>query len=173
MFRRIAIPLVVLCVAGYGTACNEPTSGGGPFEPQLAETIGSQLVECPTGTTRTTSALIGPLGGTLEVDGHRMTVPAGALLLPTEVTLTVPASQYVEVDIRAGGEEHFVFEAPVEVSISYARCSRSNIERTSLSAWYIDSETKALLEDMGGVDDKTARTVTFTTGHLSGYAIAD
>jgi hypothetical protein len=38
--------------------------------------------------------------------------------------------------------------------------------------WHIDPLTKTFLEDMGGVDDKVARTVTFSTDHFSGYAIA-
>jgi hypothetical protein len=33
--------------------------------------------------------------------------------------------------------------------------------------------TKELLEDMGGTDDKVAHRITFTTGHLSGYAVAN
>ena len=37
-----------------------------------------------------------------------------------------------------------------------------------LLAW----QTKALLEPMGGVDDPVRRRITFQTGHLSGYAIA-
>jgi hypothetical protein len=39
--------------------------------------------------------------------------------------------------------------------------------------WYIDSDTKAMLEPMGGVDNKLLKTITFTTGHLSGYAVAN
>jgi hypothetical protein len=100
-------------------------------------------------------------------------VPAGAVLVPTLIQVTTPASRYMEVDISVPGVEHFVFELPVTVTIDYGRCSRSDLDKAQLTAWYIDSETKALLEAMGGVDDKVARTVTFTTPHLSGYALAN
>ena len=34
-------------------------------------------------------------------------------------------------------------------------------------------DTKELLELMPSIDNKLTRTVTFTTGHLSGYALAN
>jgi hypothetical protein len=39
--------------------------------------------------------------------------------------------------------------------------------------WYIDPATGTLLENMLGVDNKLTRTITFSTGHLSGYAVAN
>ena len=89
------------------------------------------------------------------------------------MTVTVPASKYMEVEISVAGSEHFTFELPVVVTLSYDRCTRSAADLLPMTAWYIDSETKDLLAPMGGMDDKVARTVTFTTGHLSGYAIAN
>jgi hypothetical protein len=109
----------------------------------------------------------------VSLGGHSIQIPGGALLDPTPITLTEPASRYVEIGVQAGDAEHFLFELPVVVTISYDRCSRSNIDRTPLQVWYIDPITHELLENMGGVDDKLARTVTFLTSHLSGYAIAE
>jgi hypothetical protein len=135
--------------------------------------IGATLVECPESTSSTASTLLGPLGGVLSAGGATVIVPQGALLEPVNVTLTVPASQYVEIDVSVSGVDHFLFELPVTVVISYARCNRSNLDRGSLTAWYIDRASKTLLAPMGGVDNKLLRTVTFTTGHLSGYALAN
>lgn len=132
-----------------------------------------KLIECPSSESATASGLITTLGGTVSVAGAKILIPAGALLSDANVTVTVPASKYVEVDISVEGSEHFVFELPVIVTISYARCSRNNIDLSLLSAWYIDSETKALLEKMPSIDNKLLRTVTFTTDHLSGYAVAN
>lgn len=144
-----------------------------PLEPSLATTTGATLVECPVGETRAVSGTIGLLGGTLELDGHSITLPYGAVLMPTPITMTVPAGNYVEVDIHAAGEESFQFQEPVTIAISYERCTRSNIDKESLTVWHIDEETKELLEHMGGEDDKVARRVTFTSGHLSGFVIAN
>jgi hypothetical protein len=79
----------------------------------------------------------------------------------------------MEVDISVEGAAHFTFQLPVTVTVSYARCDPSAIEGSTLTVWYIDSVTKALLAPMGGIDNAIARTVTFTTGHLSGYAVAN
>ena len=154
-------------------ACGE--AGEGPLAPDgpALAASGSKLLECPVSQTRSTSATVDLLGGTVSLDGHSITLPAGAVLLPTEITLTVPASNYMEIEIRANDLESFQFEAPVDVVLSYARCTRANIDNDVLSAWHIDTVTKALLENMGGVDDKSGRAVTFQSGHLSGFAIAN
>lgn len=131
------------------------------------------LIQCPTNETVYSTAIVGPLGGLVDVGGTSIQIPAGALLSPATVTVTIPQSQFMEIDISVQGVEHFVFELPVTVTLSYARCARGNIDLTPLNVWYIDSDTKALLELMGGVDDKLLRAVTFTTDHLSGYAVAN
>lgn len=168
MKRCAASLLAGIFVAGCADGPATPLE----FQPQHAVSTGAVLVECPSDVARSTTGTIGPLGGALELDGTRITIPALALLLPTEFRLTLPASKYMEVEVRAGGAEHFSFEVPVSIAIDYSRCSRSNIDKEPLRAWHIDTQTKALLEDMGGVDDKTARTVTFQTDHLSGFSIA-
>jgi hypothetical protein len=148
---------------------NIRTSG----DSRAVNTLGNDLIECPTQESSSSTAVVTPLGGLVSIGGTSVSIPAGALLSDATVTVTLPASQYMEVDISVEGVDHFIFELPVTVTVSYARCSRSNIDHDPLTAWYIDSETKAMLEAMGGVDDKLTRTVTFTTGHLSGYALAD
>lgn len=165
--RRLSLGMA--CgLAALSAACDEPTGA----EARKA-TANPKLVSCPTSQTQSATATISPLlGGTVSVGGSSVTLPVGAVALPTVITVTIPASNYMEVEVRAGGLEHLVFQLPVRIAIDYSRCDRSNIDRAPLSAWYIDRETKALLEDMRGTDDKGARTVTFTTGHLSSYAIA-
>lgn len=169
--RRV---FIAATVALFGlAACDRREGAENPAAPAQASTYGATLIECPTDVARSVTSTIGPLGGSVELDGTRITLPTGAVLLPTPITLTIPASNYMEVDIRADGAEHFQFEAPVTVAVSYARCTRSNINRNPLTVWYIDGATKTLLENMNGTDDKAARTVTFITDHLSGYGIAE
>jgi len=140
---------------------------------QAQAVAGTNLIECPASTASQSAAVVTPLGGVVLSGGTSISIPAGAVLVPTTIIVTVPASQYMEVDISVPGIEHFLFELPVTVTVSYARCQRADINRTPLTAWHIDTSTKALLEAMGGVDDKLARSVTFTTPHLSGYALAN
>ena len=159
------------------SACMERVSGitGSQVDAEVRQKPALQnasLLECPVNEASTTSAIVGPLGGLVSVAGTSISIPAGALLSPVEVTVTVPASNYMEVDISVSGTEHFLFEQPVVVTLSYARCTR-NTSFTPLSAWYIDTETHDLLENMGGIDNKLLKTMTFVTPHLSGYAVAN
>lgn len=79
----------------------------------------------------------------------------------------------MEIDVSAVGFQTFLFQQPVTITIDYSRCGRSDIDQKTLHVFHIDPITKQLLEDMGGVDDKVSQHITFTTGHLSGYAVAD
>lgn len=162
--------VVSLAAIGCDGADNAPLAP----DAALLAASGSTLIECPVSETRSVTKELLP-GETIELDGHSMTVPIGAILVPTTFTLTVPKSNYMEIEIHAEGAEHFVFldEAQASITISYQRCTRSDIDKSALTAWYIDSATKALLEHMGGTDDKVARTVTFDSDHLSGFAIAN
>ena len=152
-------------------SCGEEHATG-VVDPKTSSSSSPTLVECPTTETRTTQAIIGPLGGTVSLGGTSIRIPLGAVTVSTLITVTVPASRFVEVDVRANDLTAFLFRTPVSVTIDYSRCNRSDIDQAPLTVWYIDSATKELLENMGGRDDKARRRITFETGHLSGYAIA-
>jgi hypothetical protein len=170
---KILLPAVVLTAALAACAPDSDTSRlTAPDAPSLSATYGATLVECPASETLTATASVGPTGGEVRVGAHRMVVPPLAVVGPAKTfTLTVPASNYMEVQIRAGNQQHFQFNRPVSVTLDYSRCTRSNIEKGDLRVLYVDPVTKQILQDMGGVDDKDARTVTIDTDHLSGYAI--
>lgn len=168
--RFVIATIMALSVA----ACSDPRPVVAPEPVSVAPQFASGSVapiECPVHTTQSASATIGPLGGTLAVGGTVVMIPAGALLVPETFTLTIPASNYMEVDVTAGSAQHFEFLSPISVSIDYSRCTRTNIDKAPLSVWFWDGVT--LLENMKGTDDKATRTMTFGTSHLSGYVIAD
>ena len=175
---RTRFHLVLLLSLGVvGAACSVERAAG-PRSTDPSSLLGlfdqrPSLLTCPSGPGQSASALIGPLGGVLAVGGTRVVIPANAVLSPTTFTLTVPESKYVEIDVRTDASEHYVFSQPVLVTLDYSRCGRSDLLRAPLSAWNIDPQTKALLEPMVSVDDKLTQTVTFTTLHFSGYAVAD
>jgi hypothetical protein len=130
------------------------------------------LLQCPATQTSTTSALVTALGGTVSLGGTSIQLPAGALVAATTIKLTLPASQNMEIEVRANDLTSFLFQQSVSITIDYSRCPAAEASKAPLSVWHIDTQTKALLENMGGVDNKTSHTITFTTGHLSGYAVA-
>jgi hypothetical protein len=176
MIRPMRCVLVGAALAVLG-ACNEPTPTA-PIRPAAGEALGGlfsssgpTLVSCSTDESMSTRATFDNLGGTLSLDGSSVFLPLDALLGPTELELTIPASKYMEISVKANGG-HFDFEQPIFITIDYSRCQRSDLLWKKLTVWYIDSETKRLIENMGGIDNKLLQRITFTTSHLSGYAIA-
>ena len=163
-FRSTSLVLIAVLAAG---ACTDSS-------PTITSSIsaGPVLVECPTSETRSVSGTLGILGGNLELDGHVLALPLGAVLVPTEFTMTVPASRFVEVHVTANGAHGFEFLETSTFTISYQRCTRSDLDRADLTVYKIDPETKALLKDMGGSTNALLRTVTFSTDSLSAYSIA-
>ena len=178
MLRRMRIHflLAATLIAGGVASCTSDTvtaPQAGARSSLLGFSNTPSLITCPAGDSQSATGIIGPLGGVLSAGNTSVVIPANAVLDPTTFTLTVPSSKYVEIEVTANGGEHYLFAQPVTVTIDYGRCSRSNIDLVPLSAWNIDPVTKALLEQEPSVDNKLARTVTFTTIHFSGYAVAD
>ena len=178
MSYRLALAVAALALLGCSDVATRPESGKvvteepGPTptpDPGVAQ---RRLIECPTNQASAASGLIGVLGGTIAAAGSSISLPAGAVLTATLIDLTVPASTYMEIDIKANGLLTFLFLKTVTVTIDYSRCPTSVTQGKTLSVWLIDTQTKALLLNMSGVDDPVQRRMTFTTDHLSGYAIA-
>jgi hypothetical protein len=178
MPRRTRFHLVLMLSVGVAGAACSVERAAAPSPTDRSSLLGlfdpdPSLIECPPGPALSTTALIGPLGGVLEAGATRVVIPVNAVLSPTTFRLTVPASKYVEIDVTTDASEHYLFSQPVLVTLDYSRCGRSDLLRAPLSAWNIDPQTKALLEPMISVDNKLTQTVTFTTIHFSGYAVAD
>lgn len=141
---------------------------------KLLGLFGPKPLWCPTSTPQTTTAVLDALGGVLSIGETNVLVPAGALLGPTEITLTIPASNFAEIDVTVTGTEHFIFQLPITVTVSYAHCSLNFLQRLlPFSVWHWDPSTRQFFERMPSLDNKVTRTITFTTPHLSGYIIAN
>jgi len=183
-FRLFVALLAVAACTGDVASPTRPLNGGAgaagssallPLPTLLTQPSASDatLIACPTATTQSVTSRIGPLGGLLALGNTRVVIPVGAVLLPQDFTLTIPASSYAEIRVRAGSAEHYLFKQPVLMTIDYSRCATPELERHQLAVWNIDETSKTLLEQMIGVDEKLTHTIVFTTIHLSGYAVAD
>lgn len=168
--RSAFVVFVALTVSGCADSPRRTDKIVGP--PSLDVSASRTLLQCPTSQSASAVGLLGPLGGVVSLGGHSVVVPFGAVSLPTLITLRAPASSYVEVDVTANDLLSFLFRRPVSITIDYSRCLAEATAGAPLAVWHIDPQTKALLEPMGGVDDPVRRRITFQTGHLSGYAIA-
>ena len=180
-FRLALALLAVVACSGDVTSPSQPADVGqsaaghsllGPILPS-PDVTGATLIDCPTATTQSVTSHIGPSGGLLSIGNTSVVIPLGAVLFPQDFTLTIPASQYAEIRVRTGGAEHYLFQLPIAMTIDYSRCATPALDQHQLSAWNIDPDSKALLQQMIGVDSKLTHTIVFTTIHLSGYAVAD
>lgn len=167
MQRSRCVPLAVIMAGAVLGACDHAPVA----DPDYVR-VGSDalLAACQLEPEKEFTGWAGLTGATLSGGGVAVTVPAGAVLEPTKFRIRIPSSPYAEVEIHANGQEHYQFLLPVVITIDYSRCATTSGD---LTAWQIDPTTKVLLENMGGVNDVLNQRVTFSTTHLSGYAIAN
>lgn len=157
-------------VAGAALAllsCGEKT----PVEPN-AGLIGSLLG--PTGLLRCTplaadsvTQTIGPEGGTLTVGPHQLSVPAGALLVPTTITAVAPSDTVNAVRFQPEG---LVFLQSPTLQMSYANCDGLGalVPKQIVYA----SDALDILEYVVSNDDVLSQRVTAPLRHFSVYAVA-
>lgn len=171
--RNGRMTLIGIATVFAVSGCSDQ-AGPGPLTPvePSAATYGHTLIECPVSEESFATATLGARGGSLRVKGHELSLPLNAVLTQTKFELRERVSNYMEIRIRANDQAEFEFRTPVTITIDYSRCTRSNIEKDPLTVWKIDPQTKQLLQHMGGVDDKAARTVMFETDGLSTFSIA-
>ena len=170
---RSGIIVSALAVLLAVTSCGEPRATAPQASASRSQNTSPTLIECPTNQTSSTSGLVGLLGGIVQLGATGITIPDGALLAPTLIQVTVPASRFMEIDVSAVGFTSFLFQQPVTITIDYSRCNRNDLDPQKLQVWHIDPLTHQMLENMGGVVDPVTQQITFTTGHLSGYAVAN
>ena len=134
---RIKIPVFVAFLSPMLLGCD----AGLPVSPSVAVDLDRssgpavsrpRLAVCPITTTERVSGRIGSAGGSLELAGHRLTIPAGALKRPTHFTLTAPAGTealsyraVVANKIEAAGEAAFKVDAAWTIKAPSARIRRS------------------------------------------------
>ena len=154
-------------------ACDEPT---GATSTSLKALDGTAAIKCPTDQSLSASGTILPLvGGSVTAlpTATSIVLLPGSLLAPTTLDVTVPASKYMLVDIKADATDHFIFQLPVTVTIDYSRCDADDLPSGALSVWVLDPITGRLTEKMESADDRLLRHITFATGHLTSYVVAE
>ena len=182
MLRRLTLLAAAFALFGCSDISTRPEDGGvrpdttqRPDTSTVPDTGGiaqRRLIECPTSQTSTNSGLVNVLGGTIVAAGTSIVLPAGSVLVGTLIRLTVPASTYMEIDVTANDLVTFLFLKSVTITIDYSRCPAGVTAGKTLTVWQINPQTKALIRNMQGVNDPVQRRISFTTDHLSGYAIA-
>jgi len=158
--------VATICLGLAAAQCSEHDASG------TVQPGSPTLLQCPVTQTQTITSLVTALGGIVSIAGTSVQIPAGALAIATNITVTIPQSPFMEIEVKANDLTSFVFQQDVSITIDYSRCPASEANKTPLSVWHIDTQTKQLLENRGGTDNKSTHRITFSTGHLSGYAVS-
>jgi hypothetical protein len=168
--------MLLLPLLAIAAACGEPTAPGARTPASIFATGNAAhpvaLVTCPSKVLALSFALLGPQGGELTAGPATLTVPPGALASTHVFAISVPRSRYMDVQVSAIGEEHFVFERPVTIALDYSRCDLDALGEQSLTAWFLDTNSLQPVAPMLTEDDRAARRAVFVTDHLSRYALA-
>ena len=184
-WMRRKFGLVAVVLASTFAACNEsPTAIPEPPQSLLgidldldlglgSDESGPRPLKCFTFETSIGAEIITPLGGVVTAAGSRIRLPENAVSLPTLITLIVPASRFMEINLTANDLAHFLFNEPVRVAIDYSRCPAWRIDRGPLSVWYWNPLTQELIENMNAVDHRDQQRIVFRTDHFSGFVIAN
>jgi hypothetical protein len=138
------------------------------------------LVANASSFTYTTSKDIGPLGGYLEVGNYSITVPAGAVVLPTTFSLTIQGDGYYSTSLHATrkgldgstvdvGKDGFL--VPVGITLPYD--SRKYRDPSVLKIVWLKKDTySGEVEALPTVANKRTERVAASVGHFSQYALA-
>jgi hypothetical protein len=123
------------------------------------------------------TGLFGVLGGVLQLDGHTLIVPRGAVLQPTLFTMATPSSEVIDVELNVlGGDllrgtlsRLLRFETAVTVELSYARASNvTNPDKLMIVRLLENGRYEVVPSQI----DKTRKVVTARLDHFSKYAMA-
>ena len=165
--RSFAFPALLALLA----ACGETGPLAVGDAPSRSISGSPTPLVCAAAPAAATTESVGVLGGSVELNGHALSLPAGAVEALTPFSINVPASDRVEVQVRAGLAEHFSFLLPVTLTLDYSRCTEEELAGKTLRIYYWDRETGQYLEDMGGDDDRQNRRIRASTDHLSDYVV--
>lgn len=129
------------------------------------------VLRCGSSQPDSTTKQVGQGTTTIPCQGHQLKIPQGALPEGAEVTLSVPASDRVEVRITVNGQEHFPLQSPIELTLSYTRCRDDDLPAGDLRIFRLTDDFSDIEEDLGGRDDRRGKKVTTGLDHLSGYLV--
>lgn len=178
--RRILglISLVLMLATGL-TSCTSGDSPTGPSE--MATVSDSQsslnlpivtpllngLLACNRQSYDFEQKTIGPSGGTIRVNGHVLTIPAGALSRNVTISATAPSGYVASVDFEPEGLQ---FAKPAKLSLDYSSCPLGRLQLFKHVAYTTDNYT--IISLLTSLDDILRMKVSTDLRHFSRYAVA-
>ncbi len=171
MKTRRFLRAAVLCAAtllAVGCGNSSPVGVDSRNPAANPDLIGSPaLLQCTPMDSASTTQTIGPLGGTIVVGPHQLTIPPGALPHPVTITATAPSDSVNRVHFDPEG---LTFLRSASLTMSYANCNLLGLTLPRQIAYTTD--LLSILYYITSLDDPSTGTVTGQLDHFSQYAVA-
>ena len=178
--RRLlsTISLVLLAATGL-TSCSGVDSPTAPSQPAVVANNGSNadlwlvtpllngLVGCNQQQYGFASKVIGPMGGTIRVNGHSLTIPAGALDREVFITAEAPADNFASVKFQPEGLR---FAKKATLTLDYSFCPLGRLDLLKHVAY--TSDNLNILSLLLSTDDLLRMKQIAGLDHFSRYAVA-
>ncbi len=161
-------------------ACTPPPLPPPPSPPGEPGVVGRLLV-CNRGTgTSASKTFMVNRTDSLELNGHKLIIPAGALSSPTEFTMRELPTRIIKLRLHAGEKEQFSFARgkPATLVLFYGgRCANAGeIAQGPASVYRVrsDDSTDTVPLDSGPLPSahyRVQREVRASLSRLSGYGV--
>lgn len=125
------------------------------------------LLKCTPLPDVQSSAVIGPLGGKLQIGQYTLTVPAGALSQPVQITGEQISESVNSVRFSPEGLQ---FAKPASLAMTYANCNLLGRIVPKRIAYTTDN--LQILSYLLSLDNLFSKVVTGKVNHFSRYAVA-
>ena len=175
-FRRARRVVAAIVAAAVIVSCADaPTTAPTQIRDDAAESnfhllgwLLSQLdlLSCSTQTYDSVTQSVGAAGGTINVGGHKLVIPAGALSSTVSITAVTPAVNHREVQFQPHGLQ---FDKKATLTLSYSGCSLIS-QLIPKKIVYMDSALNPL-ELILSLDIPLLKKVSGKIDHFSGYAV--
>ena len=170
MRRLTAVLLVSLAAVLSCLPDRSPTAPAVP--PPDASLLGgllqaTGLLQCTPLPYASTTQVVGPTGGTIQVGPHTLVIPPGALVQNVTITAVAPSATVNSVRFSPQGL-HFL--APAALTMSYSNCNLLGKLLPKRIAYTDDNLN--ILSYLISLDNLLSKKVTGKLDHFSRYAVA-
>jgi hypothetical protein len=172
---RIFAVIGLVIAALLATACNEDITAPRAELLQVQNNIPRVqpvvFTTCTPQPADSSSARVGPEGGTIKAGRHMLRIPAGALKHSVLITMTVPSDT---LNYVVFGPEGLTFDPANQptLTMSYRNCSVSKPGQASLEIVYANDALTAVLDSTVTVaSDTLNNTIGGRLKHFSKYVL--
>lgn len=179
--RRVLglLSLVLLLSTGLSSCASDTLTGPSQTTAVRADTTQSKLflpiitpllnglVACNRQSYDFEQKVIGPNGGSISVNGHTLTIPAGALSRNVTISATAPSGYVASVDFEPEGLQ---FAKAAKLTLDYSSCPLGRLQLFKHVAYTTDNYT--IIDLLGSLDNILTMKVSTDLHHFSRYAVA-